>query len=139
MPTYNNLDSLYKALGKQIEGSLSKTATDYVERATELIWDKFYKEYTPKEGGYERTYQLLNSVMKTAVKKQNNTYSVEIYLDPTGVNYADTSALEVFLLASEGYHGNKNIKTDYEFWKMLVDEAMKTWRSYLIKNGLNVI
>ena len=81
MATYNNLDSLYKALGKQIEVSLSKTATDLVEKATQLIWEEFYQKYTPQgKDAYERTFQLLNSVVKNSVKHTGGTYSVKYIL-----------------------------------------------------------
>lgn len=139
MATYNSLDQLYKAMGKQIESSLSKTANDLVERATELIWQEFYQQYTPKEGGYERTMQLLNSVMKTNVKRQNNTYSVEIYLDPTNVQYNDSNVMDIFLMASQGIHGNSNIQTDGKFFEEFINETMKSWKTLLIKNGLNVV
>ena len=139
MATYNTLDQLYKAMGKQIEVVLSKTANDLVERATELIWQEFYQQYTPKEGGYERTMQLLNSVMKTNVKRQNNTYSVEIYLDPTNVQYNDSNVMDIFLMASQGIHGNSNIQTDGKFFEEFINETMKSWKTLLIKNGLNVV
>jgi hypothetical protein len=135
--TYNNLDSLYKALGKQIEVSLNKTANDLVELATKLIWEEFYQAYNPKV--YERSYRLLNSVMKTNVKKSNNTYSVEIYLDPSGVDYNSIDALQAFLLASEGYHGNRNIQTDGKFWESFMNETIKSWKTLLIQHGLNVV
>ena len=140
MATYNNLDSLYKALGKQVEVALSKTATDLVEKATQLIWEEFYQKYTPQgKDAYERTFQLLNSVVKSSVKHTGGTYSVEVYLDPNGVQYADQNVMDIFILASEGYHGNKSIKRDGEFFKELVKHAFDNYRSYLIKHGLNVI
>ena len=139
MGTSTNIAGLQRDIEKKIEVALTKTASDLVERATELIWEKFYKEYTPKEGGYERTYQLLNSIMKTKVTKQANTYSVAIYLDPTGVIYKSDPAIDVFLLASEGYHGTKSIETDFKFWVMFVNEFFGEWREYLRKHGLNVV
>jgi hypothetical protein len=137
MGTYNSLDQLYKALGKQIESSLSKTANDLVELATKLIWEEFYQAYDPKV--YERSYRLLNSVMKTSVKKSNNNYTVEIYLDPSDVDYSSIDALQAFLLASEGYHGTTDIQTDKKFWESFMNQTLDSWRSLLIKNGLNIL
>lgn len=137
MATYTSLNALYKGIGKQAEKALNKTANDVVERATDLIWERYYKLYHPKE--YVRTYQLLNSVMRSKVSLSGDTYSVEIYLDPTGVQYATQDVLSVFLLASEGFHGSKDIETEGKFFKELVDEVMANYKSYLIKHGLNVI
>lgn len=139
MATVNSLDQLYKALGKQVESSLNKTANDLVELATKLIWEEFYQQYTPKEGGYERTYQLLNSVIRSKIQHSGSTYSVEIYLDPENVQYDDSNVMDIFLMSSQGIHGNSNIQTDGKFFEEFINQTMKSWKSLLIKNGLNVV
>ena len=143
MASYNNLDSLYKALGKQIEVSLNKTANDLVELATKLIWEEFYQQYTPRGSKnylpYERTYQLLNSIVRSKIQHSGSTYSVEIYLDPSGINYKDADAMDVFMMASEGIHGNQNVQTDGKFFEEFIKETMKSWKILLVKHGLNVV
>lgn len=137
MAAYNNLDSLYKALGKQIEKSLDKTADELVGKAKNLIMTRFYALYDPKE--YTRTFQMLDSVVRSRIKKIPNGYSVEIYLDPTGVTYESIDAWSSFLLASEGYHGSKEIETKGKFWDEFVKETMSEWRDLLVKSGLDVM
>ena len=141
MAMYNNLDSLYKALGKQVEVSLSKMATDLVELATKLIWEEFYQQYTPKEGGYERTYQLLSGCVRSAVKHTGNSYIVEIYMDGSTatLGYKSNEIYDVWLLAASGIHGYEGIQTEGRYWESLKEYVFDNWRQLLIKNGLNVI
>ena len=140
MATYNNLDSLYKALGVMVEKSLNKTADKIVEQAKQIIWDEFYKLYTPKEGGYERTWQLLNGCVRSRIIKKSNTYSVEIYMDDSTATqgYDDNEIYDVWLLASVGFHGNLGVQTDGKYWVELKKYVFDNWKQLLIKNGLNV-
>ena len=77
MATHNNLDSLYRALGKQVEKSLDKTADKLVAEAKNLIMTQFYNQFTPDQ--YVRTWQLLDGCIRSSVTHSNNTYSVEIF------------------------------------------------------------
>ena len=140
MATYNNLDQLYKALGKQIEVSLSKTANDVMELAKGFIMTEFYNQY-PNPKSYQRTYDLLESVTKTKVSHTGNTYTVEVYLDPTSARgYADDDPLLVWNLAAAGIHGNTGVEvTKGRFWETTKKEFFDNYKKYLIKHGLNVI
>lgn len=144
MATYNNLDSLYKALGKQIEVSLGKMADDVVREAKEIIWREFYVQYTPKDpayGGYQRTEQLLNGCIRSAVKHSGNTYTVEIYMDDSTatLGYVDDEIYDVWLLAASGIHGHEGIKTKGRYWQEIRNFVFDNWADLLIKNGLNVV
>lgn len=140
MTVYTTLDSMYKALGRQIESSLNKMADDVVKEAKEIIWREFYQQYTPKEGGYQRTYQLLNGCMHGRVVKSGNTYSIEIYMDDSTakLGYDENHVYDVWLDAAAGWHGTVE-QTEGRYWEALRDFTFDNWRRLLIKHGLNVV
>lgn len=136
MAAYNSLDQLYKALGKQIEKSLDKTAEQLLTKAKNLIMTEFYNQFTPEE--YVRTWQLLDGCVRSSVTHSNNTYSVEIYMDETTANgYRDDPIMKVWLNASRGWHGSVE-QTEGRYWEAFLEYTMKSWKTLLIKNGLNV-
>ena len=58
-----------------------------VHRIIDGFLKEYYAEYDPVE--YIRTYQFLNSLVMTDVKKVGNGYEAEVYFDINMINYPD--------------------------------------------------
>lgn len=75
---FSNFKQLELYMEKKIIQTLDKCADLAMDRLTQNIIDSVY-DWQPKQ--YERTYQLLESVSRTEVKKIYDRYVVEIYFD----------------------------------------------------------
>ena len=66
---------------------------------------EFYQDYDPSV--YERTNQLLHSLVKSGIRQTRNGYEAEVYFDLGGLSYAggNPSGEQVMEAASQGYHG----------------------------------
>lgn len=66
---------------------------------------EFYRDYEPSI--YERTNQLLHSLVKSNIRQARNGYEAEVYFDLDGLSYAggNPSGEQVMEAASQGYHG----------------------------------
>ena len=58
---------------------LADKVADKVKENIEEFIKNYYKEFSPVY--YDRTWRLLNSVVKTKPKKIPNGYEVEVYID----------------------------------------------------------
>lgn len=71
----------------------------------------YYNDFTPEL--YERTYQLLGSLVKSRITSNGNGYRAEVYFDLDKLHYAKygwqdgrpPSGEEVFEAAKQGLHG----------------------------------
>ena len=67
---------------------------------------EFYHDYDPLL--YERTNQLLHSLVKSNIRQVGNGYEAEVYFDLSGINYTTGNAptgKQVMAAASQGLHG----------------------------------
>lgn len=67
---------------------------------------EFYQDYDPVL--YERTNQLLHSLVKSDVRHVGNGYRAEVYFDLSSINYVtgnEPSGKQVMAAASQGLHG----------------------------------
>ena len=67
---------------------------------------EFYQDYDPIL--YERTNQLLHSLVKSNVRQVGNGYEAEVYFDLDSINYATgnmPTGKQVMAAASQGLHG----------------------------------
>lgn len=108
---------------KQLESFLLQKCQAAVAQAEQKVYqvidkclDQYYGEFKPDE--YIRTQKLLNSLVKSGVKRDGNGYVAEVYFDekqlnyqtgvvPTqhGTGYATWGAEEVLDTAMNGSHG----------------------------------
>lgn len=105
--TIRNAAQLNKALEKQCYYLADKVADKVKANIEEFIKD-YYKEYTPDF--YERTWRLLNSVVKTRPRKITNGYEVEVYIDtsieyPSMWNGKHWNMGNTMYMANQGQHG----------------------------------
>jgi hypothetical protein len=117
---------------KQLKNFLLKKCHDALEKSQEQVYkilDKFlndfYNDYTPGKTiewdgkvkysayAYQRTYQLLNSLVKSRVVSDGKGYKAEVYFDLDSLSYAKSawqggnspSGEQVFEAAKQGLHG----------------------------------
>jgi len=154
MATIKSLDSneLEKYIQAKIESFLVQAGEKVKEVIKDYIEERFYGMYEPEF--YDRTYQLLESVTCTDVKKIGSTYQLEVYLDTENVDYGSWNINGyseyidpeiIFKSASEGWHGN--IQTDGRFMEEAKEDLQEgisynlfdDFKKYLQFKGFNVI
>lgn len=82
--TFNSLDALERYILSQSEVAI-KMAQEKVFRLIENYLLKYYTEFDPSV--YERTYQLLCSLVKTEIKSTGNGWVAEVYFDASTLDY----------------------------------------------------
>ena len=83
---------------------------------------EFYQDYDPEL--YERTYQLLHSLVKSNVRPTRNGYDAEVYFDLSSMNYVtgnQPTGRQVMKAASQGLHGAIGKDLAYVFGDTGVD------------------
>lgn len=130
--TFKNEKELKSFLLKKCQSALVK-AQEKVYKIIDLHVQRFYADYDPEM--YERTYQLMRSLVKGNIRPTGNGYESEVYFDldyiyNTGAN---PSGEDVMGVAAIGGHGANGLKVVYfggaDTWhtpKEILDvEAMK--------------
>ena len=102
--SFNNYKDLFTAIRTDTEQALNHTA-DLTKELIDSFINQWYNDYTPTV--YERTYQLLNAVIRTDVQKSGNKMNVTIYLDKSLLAY-DTDTDGILQAADNGLHGSIN-------------------------------
>ena len=151
MPTIiKNINDLNKILEQRVSMALKMAQKDIGECIQESI-DEYYKEKVFRDGTsatpliYERTYKLLNSMIKTEiVKSGNDDYLNYKYPGTDGWDGLSATGRDVLEWNNEnGSHGG-TVDGDWKIW----DEAMQSlsgesgimsiFVSKLKKCGINV-
>lgn len=112
---FKNQKELEAFLMKKCQSALSK-AQNRVYEIIKKFLDQFYADYDPREGGkigYDRTYQLLNSLVKQRIVPDGKGYKAEIYFDLDSLKYSKyiwqggnvPTGEQVFEAAKQGLHG----------------------------------
>lgn len=152
-----------KDLNKIIESRATlalKMAQKEIGECVQESIDEYYREKVFSEGTsniplvYERTYKLLNSMIKTEIVKKGNTLSCQVGISDDYLNYKypgtdekysiDATGRDVLTWNNEdGSHGY-TVDGDWKIW----DETMQTLSgkngiisilvSKLKKSGLNI-
>lgn len=142
---------------KQIENYLLERSKIALENMLKEVYDliqkflnQFYSDYTPIPGWYERTEQLLHSLVKGDIKKTGKGFTAYVYFDYARIKYdtgAKPSGKQVLEAAAEGKHGAKGLKTvdgrtGIDVWntplETLNDNAIQKFKEYLIQAGIPV-
>ena len=115
---FNNEKELERFILKKCRSALAKTQ-EKVYKIIEKFLNDFYNDYTPGSytdwdgtkkyyHGYDRTFQLLNSLVKAEIIPYKNGYEARVYFDYNSLKYEDgnqPSGGEVMAAASQGLHG----------------------------------
>lgn len=154
-----NINDLNRLLEQRATLALKQTR-DIVNECIQESIDEYYKEKVFRGGTsnqpliYERTYKLLNSLVKTDIVKSGNVLSCEVKIDESYLNYyypgtpnwdgVGATGLDVLMWNEEnGSHGG-TVDGDWKIWseamQSLGGEAgiMTILVSKLKKCGLNV-
>lgn len=135
-------------------------AQDQVYQIIDDYMQMFYADYSPdpSRGGYERTYQLMRSLVKTEVISTGNGYTAFVFFDIDGLRYETggrPSMQQVMDAAEQGLHGaigdipnsDKQFKyvhgkTGVDVWitprEVLKEEGYRILEEMLIANGVPV-
>ncbi len=139
-----SMSDLTKILESRIQQALKMTQQEIFKVIQQHITD-YYKEPVFRNGTsalpmiYDRTYKLLNSLIKTDIVKNGNTIFCSVEIDPNYLNYrymGGMSGLNVMLSANEQFHG-WSIEGDMRVWDDALSElGLKPGILYLMKSNL---
>lgn len=143
MPLIRNTNDLLKALQTRVSKALTMTRDEIFVVFQRHIME-YYQEPVFKDGTsaipmlYDRTYKLLNSLIKTDVVITGNSLSCSVEIDPNYLDYTyigGASGLDVVLSANEQFHG-WSIEGDIRIWDNALEELGLEYgiRSLMVKN-----
>ena len=145
---FKNENELRQFLLGKCELALIK-AQDKVHKIIDIYIQRFYADYDPVK--YERTYNLMHSLVKGKIDKGVNGYKATVYFDLSYLNSvyetgANPSGEDVMFDASHGGHGAKGLKVVYgggeDLWRtpleILDNEAIEILKQMLISEGIPI-
>lgn len=137
---------------KQLESFLLKKSRLAIMKAQDEVYKiikqflyQYYSEYHPEV--YQRTFQLLESLVQTRIISDGKGYKAEVYFDVDGLNY-DTGRYptgeQVMDAATQGYHGAMGDipNTDKKFKYVDIGNGTKIWddpRKVLDAKAINIL
>lgn len=144
--TFKNEAQLKSFLLSKCNSALLK-AQDKVYDIIDMFVQRFYADYDPVM--YERTYQLLHSLVKSEIISTGSGYEVSVYFDAGSLGYSTgrhPSGEQVVGAAAYGGHGATGLKIVYgggaDIWytpKEILDaEAIGILKSMLIAEGIPI-
>lgn len=134
-----NISQLQSVMDKYAAYITDKMA-DGVKRTIEEFIRYYYQEYSPIF--YDRTWEFLNSVVKTEAEKYGDTWYAKVYIDPS-ITYNNGWTMEKTAeQANKGLHGNTKVG-DSHFWDDAMEEIyspefINKFANFLRSKGLNV-
>lgn len=108
-----SMSDLTKIIESRIQQALKMTQQEIFEVIQQHITE-YYKEPVFRNGTsaipmlYDRSYKLLNSLIKTDIAKSGETISCSVEIDPNYLDYqymGGASGLDVMLSAEQAFHG----------------------------------
>lgn len=141
MPTVNNIKDLEKAVQNRLSLALKFTQQEIYKVIQENIKDYyeekvFYDYVSGKKSSmpnvYDRTYQFLNSLIKTDVTIRNGTVSCSVGIDMDALDYTQDSDVVIDMI-NRGFHADKSlndgryetprdIRAESNFWDDSLEE-----------------
>lgn len=111
--TFKNEKQLKDFLLKKCKTALAVTQ----EKAYKIIdmhVQRFYADYSPED--YQRTYQLMRSLVKSNIRSTGSGYEAEVYFDLGSIEYntgSHPSGEQVMSVAAIGGHGADGLRVVY--------------------------
>jgi len=135
-----NMNELGKAMDKYLYDFTNK-ASDKVKELIDSFIMLYYNNYSPLY--YQRTYQFLDSCIRSDVIKEGNGYYVMIYIDTANLDYEDATGEQVVNWANQGLHGGMDVGDKDKFWDDSIEMLnkgylIKLFGDYIKKNGFKV-
>ena len=159
MPAITSYDQLIKIIQDRLSLALKNTQYEIYKVIHENV-EKYYQENVFFEKSatpsvYERTYQFLNSVIKTDVVMNGNSVSCSVKINPDELSYIQ-SGQTVIDMINRGYHADTSlnggkynaigdIHAKGHFWDDSIEELggyngiLEIMKKNCKKVGLNVI
>lgn len=143
---FENEEQLKSFLLKKCKSALTKTQ-EKAYKIIDLHIQRFYADYDPVM--YDRTYQLMHSLVKSDIRSTGSGYKAEVYFDLGSIGY-DTgkrpSGEQVMSAAAYGGHGATRLRVVYgggaDIWntpKEILDaEAIGILTQELIAAGIPI-
>lgn len=138
------MSDLTKILESRIQQALKMTQQEIFKVIQQHITD-YYKEPVFRNGTsaipllYDRSYKLLNSLIKTDIIKSGGTISCSVEINPNYLNYqymGGVSGLDVVLSADQTFHG-WSVEGDMRIWSDSLSElGLKPGILYIMKKNL---
>lgn len=126
--TFKNEKELERFILKKCRLALIKAQED-IYRILKDFLRQFYMDYDPSV--YDRTYQLLQSLVQSRIVSDGKGYKAEVYFALDNLSYAggNPSGEQVMAAASQGYHGaiGKMPYKDGEFMYMHGETGVSAW------------
>lgn len=139
-----SMSDLTKILESRIQQALKMTQQEIFKVIQQHITD-YYKEPVFRNGTsaipllYDRSYKLLNSLIKTDIIKSGGTISCSVEINPNYLNYqymGGVSGLDVVLSADQTFHG-WSVEGDMRIWSDSLSElGLKPGILYIMKKNL---
>lgn len=139
-----SINDLTKIIDLRIKQALKMTQQEIFKVFQNHIRD-YYKEPVFQDGQsalpmiYDRTYKMLNSLIKTDIIKKDNTISCSVEIDPNYLDYkyiGGATGLDVMLSANQQFHG-WSIEGDMRIWDDALEElGLKIGILYIMKKNL---
>lgn len=139
-----SMSDLTRILESRIQQALKMTQQEIFEVIQQHITD-YYKEPVFRNGTsaipmlYDRSYKLLNSLIKTDIAKSGGTISCSVEIDPNYLNYqymGGASGLDVMLSAEQAFHG-WSVEGDIRIWLDSLSElGLEPGILYIMKSNL---
>lgn len=139
-----SISDLTKIIESRIQQALKMTQQEIFEVIQQHITD-YYKEPVFRNGTsaipilYDRSYKLLNSLIKTDIVKSGGNISCSVRINPDYLNYkymGGVSGLDIMLSANEQFHG-WSIEGDMRIWDdSLAELGLEPGIKYIMKRNL---
>jgi hypothetical protein len=116
---FNSIKDIEKDIKKKSRLAIMKAQDEIYVIIKNFVY-QYYNSYDPII--YERTYQLLASLVQTQIVSTGNGYTAEVYFDYSSLNYvtgAKPSGLQVMKAAAYGGHGAEGLR--------IVDGSVGVW------------
>lgn len=132
-----SMSDLTKIIESRIQQALKMTQQQIFEVIQQYIAD-YYHEYTPRI--YQRTWEFLDSLIKTNIVKMNGTISCTVEIDKDYLSYrykGGATGLEVANYANQHSHGGVYDDDFGQFWNDAMTElGLEPGIKYLMKKNL---
>lgn len=132
-----SMSDLTKIVESRIQQALKMTQQEIFEVIQQHIAD-YYHEYTPRM--YQRTWEFLDSLIKTNIVKTNGTISCTVEIDKDYLSYrynGGATGLEVATYANQHSHGGVYDDDFGQFWDDAMAElGLEPGIKYLMKKNL---
>lgn len=142
---------------KQLEEFLYEKAYNALKNAQVVVYDiiqdfleRFYADYDPSL--YDRTEQLLRSLVKGNIRPSARGYVADVYFDLSSLNYVtgnQPTGAQVMEAAAQGLHGaigsnllyvqgNSGVGVWNDALQVLDAEAIRILKDRLIEQGIPI-